>query len=375
MSQGSHSPSRRHFLQMSGAAVGAAAFGSPLLSRLAQAAEPALPDFGDIPTNLKGSGEVRVVAFGGSGQAAQRKAYFEPFEKLTGIKVVDLEGSDPNKLKAMVDTGNVEWDVMLSSRGTILRLAALGNYFEPIDYGLVDVANIPEIFRHPLGLDVLGFAHTIAYRKDVLKEGPKNWADFWDLNRFPGARTLPTGIGSGIPPLVGALLADGVAPNDIYPIDLDRAFASLDKIKSKVVKWWDTEAMPIQMLVDKEVDLAVASNGRLVQLQRDGVPAEIVWDGGTLTNNAWVVPKGAKNVANAMKFIAFSTLPISQARASILVPYGFVNTAAAKYIPADVLASLPTSPGNVERLIPYDYAWWMQNKPKVERRWTEWVLQ
>lgn len=365
--------SRRKFVQLS-AAAGAAALAIPYIGGQAKAQDVSLPEFGEIPESLKGSGEVRVVGFGGSGQAAQRQAYFEPFERLTGIKVVDLEGSDPNKLKAMVDTGNIEWDVMLSSRTTILRLSALGDYFEPIDYSLVDVDNIPEHFRHPLGIDVLGFAHTITYRSDVLSEGPKNWADFWDLERFPGSRTLPTGVGSGIPPLVGALIADGVPPSEVYPIDIDRAFASLDKIKPKVVKWWDTEAMPIQMLVDREVDLAVAANGRLVQLQREGVPAEIVWDGGTLTNNAWVVPKGSPNVENAMKFIAFSTLPVSQARASILIPYGFVNTAASEYVPEDILATLPTAPGNIDRLVPYDYQWWMENKADVERRWTEWVL-
>lgn len=364
--------SRRRFLQASaGAGALAALGGGPLRAQTA----PDLPQFEGIPEALKGSGEVRVVGFGGSGQAAQIEAYFKPFEELSGIKVISLEGSDPNKLRAMVETGNVEWDVMLSSRTTILRLSGIGDYFEPLDYSLVDVDNIPEVFRDPLGLDTLAFAHTIAYRTDVLADGPTGWVDFWDTDKFPGPRTLPTGIGSGIPPLVGALIADGVAPADIYPIDVDRAFASLDKIKSKIVKWWDTEAMPIQMLVDREVDMAVAANGRLVQLQREGVQAKIVWDGGNLTNNAWVIPKGASNASNAMKFIAFATLPVSQARASMLVPYGFVNQKAADYLSAEVLAQLPTSPGNFEKLVPYDYSWWLQNKADVERRWTEWVLE
>lgn len=364
--------SRRRFLQYGGAAAGLAATG---FGRPAFAQDVALPQFDGIAEELKGTGEVRVVAFGGAGQAAQVEAYFKPFERLSGIKVISIEGSDPNKLKAMVDTGNVEWDVMLSSRTTILRLGAQGEYFEPIDYSLVDVDNIPEVFRHPLGLDVLGFAHTIAYRTDMLDPGPQSWADFWDLEKFPGPRTLPTGVGSGIPPLVGALLADGVAPGDIYPIDVDRAFKSLDHVKPKIVKWWDKEAMPIQMLVDKEVDMAVASNGRMIQLQREGVPGKIVWNGGTLSNNAWVVPKGSPNVANAMKFIAFSTSPTAQARSSILLPYGYVNQAATPMIPQDILAVLPTSPEAFKQLIPYDYEWWMANKAAVEKRWTEWVLE
>jgi putative spermidine/putrescine transport system substrate-binding protein len=363
---------RRRILKAAGVASAVSALGMPAVLRGAVAQTAGLPQFGSIPANLMGKGEVRVVGFGGQGQAAQREAYFKPFEQLTGIKVIDIEGSDPNKLKAMVDTGNVEWDVMLSSRTTVLRLG--DKYFEPINYSLVDVANIPEIFRHPMGLDVLGFAHVISYRTDVFKEGPKNFVDFWNLAKFPGARTLPSGVGSNIPPLVAALIADGVPFDKIYPIDVDRAFKSLDKIRSSVVKYWDTEAMPIQMLVDREVVMGVAANGRLAQLQRDKVPVETVWNGGTLTNNAWVIPKGSKNVENAQKFIAFSTLPISQARASILIPYGFVNTAAAPLIPANILAQLPTAPGTLEQLVPYDYLWWKDNKSSVEKRWTEWVL-
>lgn len=347
-----------------------------LRSRGEAAATAQMPEMTEVPEALKGSGEVRVVGFGGTGQTAIREAYFKPFEKLTGIKVIDSEGSDPNKVKAMVETGNVEWDVFLTSMATISRLRDQGDYFEKVNLDIIDTANIPEQNYQEYGVDTHAFAHVIAYRNDVFPEGPKNFMEFWDTTKFPGPRTMPTGTGGfAIPPLVAAVIADGVPLDQVYPIDIPRAFKSLDRIRDSVSKFWEAEAMPIQMLVDKEVPLAIAGSGRVVQLQRDGVPVTISWHGGNLVNNSWAIPKGAANAENARKFIAFATLPISQARQSFLIPNGFVNRAAAQYIPENILAELPTSPGNVEQLVPFDYLWWKKNKPETERRWNEWILQ
>ena len=40
-----------------------------------------------------------------------RKAFFNGFEKKYGIKVVETSPVDFGKLRAMVETGNVEWDI------------------------------------------------------------------------------------------------------------------------------------------------------------------------------------------------------------------------------------------------------------------------
>jgi len=374
--RGKTSIGRRGVLTLMGSAGMTLAMPAVLRNRVEAAATAQMPEMTEAPEALKGSGEVRVVGFGGTGQTAIREAYFKPFEKLTGIKVIDSEGSDPNKVKAMVETGNVEWDVFLTSMATISRLSDQGDYFEKVNLDIIDTANIPKQNYQEYGVDTHAFAHVITYRSDVFPEGPKNFVEFWDTTKFPGPRTMPTGTGGfAIPPLVAAVIADGVPLDQVYPIDIPRAFKSLDRIRGSVSKFWEAEAMPIQMLVDKEVPLAIAGSGRVVQLQRDGVPVKISWHGGNLVNNSWAIPKGAANAENARKFIAFATLPISQARQSFLIPNGFVNRAAAQYIPDNILAELPTSPGNVEQLVPFDYLWWKKNKPETERRWNEWILQ
>ncbi len=295
----------------------------------AQAQTPEIVAATSIPEKLKGSGEVRVVGFGGSAQDAQRKAYFEPFERLSGIKVHDLAGADINKVKAMVDTGNVEWDVVQLSRSTVKSLMKKGDYFEKIDYDLIDTANIDPIYRYDYAQDMLVWAEVMAYRTDAFKGAvPSGWADFWDTKKFPGDRAL-LGAGGNSPELEFALMAAGVAPGKVYPMDIQKAFASYDKIKSSVVKWWETGAVPTQMLTDLEVVLTTVWNGRMAALQDAGVPAAISWKDGLLKRDCWAVPKGAKNRVNAMKMIAYGTSAIAQARLSTLIPYGYVNAGAA----------------------------------------------
>lgn len=364
--------SRRDFLVKYGGGL-AAMMAAPAFPGMAFGQDVTLPEFETIPESWKGSGEVVVVTWGGIGTDMQRKAWFEPFEKLCGIKVVEAVGPDPAKVKAMVDTKTTAWDVCQIGRGTMIELSKQGDYWEPIDYSIFE-AGVTENYRSEFGVDVVPYAQMLAYRTDVFPEGPKNWADFFDTEKFPGGRTLPIATKGNIPELVGALLADGVSPDQAYPIDIDRAIAKLATIKPSIVKWWETGAQPIQMLVDNETPICTAWNGRVHSAKAEGKPVELVWNGGMLLNNAWLVPKGAPNLSNAQKFMAFSLSAIAQARYSMLLPYGFTNVDAAKYIPAEILKTLPTAPENASQMIPYQHEWWAANRPEVIEKFNKMIM-
>ncbi len=366
--------SRRRFLGFAAwATAGMTALGGT--RGFAQSAPPAkMPEITAIPDKLKGSGEVRIAAYGGTAQDAERTAYFAPFEKLSGIKTLDFPGADVNKVKAMVDTGNVEWDVVQLSRSTVKNLQKKGDYFERINYDLVDVDNIDPLYRYDYALDMLVWSQVMGYRTDAFKGAvPNGWADFWNATKFPGDRALG-GAGPSTPELEFALMAAGVPPDKLYPIDIDQAFASYDKIKASVVKWWETGAVPVQMLTDHEVVLTSVWNGRMAAIQAAGVPAAISWNQGLLKRDCWAVPKNSPNKANAMKFIAFSTLAISQARLSMLIPYGSVNNKSAEYLSEKQLEALPSAPAIRSQLVPYDYEWWVDNRDTVIGRWNKWIL-
>jgi len=372
---------RRMFLRTSAhLALGAAALaslGKVFAASDALAADPTnLPELKSIPENLKGKGVVRVCSYGGAFQEAQRKAYFEPFERLSGIKVVESEGPDPVKVKAMVDTKNVEWDVAEFDRADIINLERKGAYWEEIDYSLVDTANIDAAFRYKFSLDMLPYAQAIAYRTDTFNGAkPDGYADFWDTKKFPGGRSMPAGSGGLVPDLESAMTASGVPMDKIYPIDIDKAYASLAKIKPAVVKWWEAGAIPAQLLNDKEITMGIAWNGRIAAIQAKGAPVDVSWRQGGLRTDCWAVPKGAPNSENAMKFTAFITLPVSQARLSMLIPYGFVNNKAVEYLPADRLKVLPTAPDIKKQMYVYNSQWWADNRDKVLSRWAGFLLQ
>ena len=360
---------RRAFLAL-GTAAGLAGF----TSARAADAEPKLPEYTSIPAKLKGSGEVRIAGYGGTGQDASRKAYYEPYGRLSGVTVKDFAGADINKVKAMVETGNCEWDVVQLSRGVVHSLMKHGDYFEKIDYDMIDTANIDPVYRDPYAMDMLVWAEVMAYRTDAFKGAvPVGWADFWNTTKFPGDRSL-IGAGALSPELEFALMAAGVPPAKVYPIDIDAAFASLSKIKPHIVKWWETGAVPTQLLTDKEVVMASVWNGRMAAIQAAGVPAAVSWPQGMLKRDCWAVPKGTPNKANAMKFIGFGTMAISQARLSMLIPYGSVNNQSDQYIPPAQLAVLPSSPAIRSQLVPYDYTWWTDNRDAVIAKWNKWVL-
>ena len=369
--------SRRRFIAaaarfgLTGAAAAAMTSGLEMPYASAQAS---LPEIKSIPDKLKGSGQVRVCSYGGALQDAQRRAYFKPFQDLSGIEVIEAEGPDIAKVKAMVDTGNPEYDVTEQEGSSVVALSKQGNYWEPIDYALFDTANIDQAFRHKLYCDMLPYAQIYAYRTDAFKRRtPRDNADLWDTKTFPGPRAMQGG-GALNPDLEVALMAAGTPPSGVYPIDLDRALASLGTLRPDVVKWWAAGAQPAQMLNDDEVVMSTAWNGRIAAIQAAGAPVEIVWRNQLLRTDAWAIPKGAANAGNAQKLTAFITMAAPQARLSSLIPYGFVNNEAAKLLPPERLKLLPTAPDIKKDLIVYDSEWWAANLARVQSRWARFQL-
>lgn len=349
----------------------AAGVAAPFLMPSASA-QSALPEQTSVPDILKGSGELRVATWGGTTQVAEEKAYFEPFEKLTGIKVRVFPMSNA-KIKPMVDTGNVEWDMIHSGRYTMMKLMKSGDYFEKIDYSLID-DGVPKEHRFEYGVEMQIWAQVMAYRTDAFKGAPPaSWADFWNTGKFPGDRAM-YGIADVAPEMEFALMAAGVPADKLYPLDVDKALASYDKIKKSVVKWWQTGAQPTQLLSDREVVMSTVWNARMTTLQEQGVPAAICWNQGLSNADAWGIPKGAKNKANAMKFAAFATLPIPQARFALSTPYGVTNEGANKYIPPERLAMLPSGPENKKQMVFRNVDWWIENGNMAQAKFNKWLL-
>jgi putative spermidine/putrescine transport system substrate-binding protein len=320
--------------------------------------------------------EENVVVFNSSGGAldeAQRKVFSNPFEKETGIKVIHTAPTNFAKLKAMVETGNVEWDITELPPRDMVRAVKLG-YLEPIDYTVVKKADLLPEAALPYALGGGYYSTILAYNTNKFPKGkhPQSWAEFWDVKKFPGRRSLRN---SPADTLEIALLADGVASDKLYPLDVDRAFKSLDRIKSHIAVWWTVGAQPAQLLTDKEVDLATSWNGRITDIQRKGAPVEIEWNQEILSLSYYGVVKGAKHKMNAMKYLAFRQRPDRQAEWIKTLPYPGASKSIFKYVTPELAKVLPTYPEHLKNAARVNFEWWLENADKVQERWNAWMLK
>lgn len=330
-----------------------------------------------LPQISLGAETLVICSWGGAYSKAQRDAYFKPFEEKTGIKVIDTGPPTTAKIKAMVSTGNVEWDVVDVDMGMAI-ICIKNGLLEKIDFSQFDKKLSEEVIEGtftPYTVGTMFFSTIIAYRTDVFpKEHPKNWKEFWDVKRFPGPRCWMSGA-STTGSLEMALLADGVPMDKLYPVDVDRAFKKLKELKPHVVKWWDTGSVPPQLLTDKEVVLTTAYHGRIVKIMEEGAPVAIEWNQGQLDGEHWVIPKGTKNYKNALKFIEFATQAENQANLVKGYSAGPVNKRAFQFINPDRFKYIPTSPENLKVQFKRNNEWWGDNRERVNEYWHKWVVE
>lgn len=317
-----------------------------------------------------GSQRENAVAFvsdGGEYQAAQRKAWLAPFQDQNPqLRIVEDVPKNYAKLKAMVSSKNVQWDLMTATgdfgygtdRAVLQDWKGLG---VPTDELLPDYVH-DSIVGHAV------FSNVLAYRTDRIKgPGPQSWGDFFDLDKFPGKRALRNYPAGAV--LEIALIADGVAPEDLYPIDFSRAFAKLDSIRDQTI-FWTSGAQSAQLLADGEVSMAQVWNGRVHNLQKAGAPITIQWNQHFIQADALVIPKGA-NVDLAAQLAKHILSAENNAKLSQYIPYGPTNQEALALVDKKMKEHLPTSYLDIG--VNFDNEWLNANRADVSSRWQKWV--
>lgn len=296
---------------------------------------------------------VTFAGWGGVTTEATLKGLFSSAKSLNLNVRSELHGGLPG-LNAQVSGGRVAWDVVMYGFVDCER-AARDGLLEPIDYRSVDVSQIDKqryAKRNYVG--VFAFSYGIAYNtKKFGAAPPTNWKDFWDVKKYPGRRAL---FNAGTYVLEAALLADGVADRDVYPmlktqVGVDRAFKKLEEIKPHIAVWWASSGQAMQLIRDGEVDMVMIANGRARALIQDGANVGFVWNQAMVEDECLAVPKGAKNKAAAMKLISASLQPEPQARFGALIDYGPVNQMAYSLgiMTADQVRQMPTEPTNLAK--------------------------
>jgi len=309
--------------------------------------------------------QVVHVNWGGDAVTCYQDIYVPAFENAHEGHTVAIDGSGPleGKIKAMVESGNVTWDVCDVDAFNILRLGKQG-MLEKYDYSIVDKDKILAPFTWEHGCLGYWYSNILAWDSEKIgKDVTPTWADFFDVEKYPGKRTLyKWGVGSP----EAALLADGVKPDELYPLDLDRAWKKIESIKDHLV-FWGSGAESQQMFLQGEVVMGNIWHTRASVLERDTEGrVKWTWQDGQAAPAGWLTPKGnpAGNKA-AMQWVAAMQEPALQVAIMNCFGQGPANPAAADLMTPAERRLHPAAPENYKLQIPIDSAYYADHYDTV----------
>ena len=305
-------------------------------------------------------------SWGGTTQDAQKAAWASPFTEKTGITVVQDGPTDYGKLKAMVEAGEVTWDVV-DVEGDYAAQAGKNGQLEKLDFSVIDKSKLDPRFVTDYSVGSFYYSFVIGCNADAVSACPKTWADLFDTTKFPGKRTFYKWSAPGV--IEAALLADGVAADKLYPLDLDRAFKKLDTIKSDIV-WWSGGAQSQQLLASAEAPFGSVWNGRMTALAASGIKTETSWEQNITAADSLVVPKGSPNAEAAMKFIAMATSAEPQAALAKATGYAPINVDSAKLMDPETAKTLPDQ--QTASQVNADMNYWADNRDAIGEKWYAW---
>ncbi|MCR9087727.1 MAG: ABC transporter substrate-binding protein [Rhodobacteraceae bacterium] len=326
--------------------------------------------------------DLTVTSFGGAYGAAQKEHMIDPFVAETGTNILFEDyGGGVAEMKAQVEAGNVQWDVVDVEVIDLERACAEG-YLEVIDQSTLPDGDdgtpaaedfIPEALANECGVGNIVWSIVFAVNTEN-GPGPQTIAEFFDKDAFPGKRGLRKR------PQVNmewALIADGVAPEDVYEtLSTDegqaRAFAKLDTIKDDIV-WYDSWSQAPVLLNDGGAQMVQSANGRIyAAIKDDGAPFSIVWDSHVYDLDVWAIMKGTPHKEKAMEFIQFATrtVPLSGMQD---VAYGPTRRSAQALLPEDVKQDLPTA--HLDEGLKADGIFWADYGESLGEKFNEWLLQ
>ncbi len=325
-----------------------------------------------------------AVSWGGAYGAAQKKHMIDPYMEQSGATILfeDYSGGVA-EMKAQVESGNITWDAVDIEVIDLERACSEG-LLEVLDHSDLPAGDdgtpatedfYPDAIASECGVGVIYWTIVFAYNDETIGgTKPETVADFFDTAKIPGKRAMRKR------PQVNmewALIADGVAPADVYEVlateeGQARAFAKLDTIKDDLV-WFDSWSQAPQLLNDGGAVMVQSANGRIfAAIKEDGRPFHMVWDSHVFDLDVWSIVKGSPNKEAAWEFIKYATS--SKPLAGMPdVAYGPTRASSNQYVDASVVNDLPTS--HLDKGLKADGIFWADFGESLGEKFNEWLLK
>ncbi|EYT55268.1 polyamine ABC transporter substrate-binding protein [Leucobacter sp. UCD-THU] len=324
---------------------------------------------GAAPDAAEGGGSLVFASYGSAYQDAQNEAFLDPWAAESGVTVQNDGPTSYPKIQQMVESGNTIWDV--ADTEPYFPVANCGTLVEEIDFSDIDTSNFPEGTWSDCSIPIAQYSTMMIVNTKTYDgaDAPSTPADFFDLEKYPGTRMVPGWAGAGA--LEFALLADGVAPEDLYPLDTERAYAKLDTIRDSLT-FWNTSSESQQSMEDGSADLWLAWSGRGYEAERNGAEIAPVWQDNLLAWASLSIIKGTKNPEAAQSFIEYAAQAEPQARFAELQPYAPADLSAQPELD-ELQQKWNVADAEVQQQsVVTDVEWWAENSADAEAEWTAW---
>jgi putative spermidine/putrescine transport system substrate-binding protein len=251
-------------------------------------------------------GTFSYLATAGSSQFLKglNESFMPAFEEESGLKTaVDNFCCGTEKLKQQQDADDVTWSATNWATTAEFLEAKENGQLEKLDPAVVDTSKLQPGTYDEYGYGVWKTATVVAWLPGAFPAGqePTKFEDLFDTEKFPGKRCLYKYQEFG-GTLEGALLSEGVAPDELYPLDLDKAFNKLDEMSDDIV-WWTTGAQAAQFLLNGQCKMAAMWNGVAQDTAAQGNEIEIAWPQSIIFLGYNSVPKESPNPEAAQKFL------------------------------------------------------------------------
>jgi putative spermidine/putrescine transport system substrate-binding protein len=317
-----------------------------------------------MTATAKSHGKVVFVGTGGTTQDAMVQTFFQPFSKKYGVTVDQGSIMTLALAQAQVQSGHPYFDVATVPQadyyaGLQQHLWAKINYKKY--YSKQELKELPRAVRFWGGVGNITYGNGIVFNtNDFPANGPQpgSWADFWNVNKYPGKRGIP-GCAYSVKTSLAedALLADGVSPKHLYPLDIDRALNKIKELAPNAI-FYSSSDSAISFTANGQESMALAPNGRVKVAVDQGAPLHYVWQGSRNTFDMWVILRNAPHMANAQKLVAYMSTPKPQADFAKLTTYGPTNLAAFKYLDANTAKDLASNPKIESETFQKNNLWW-----------------
>lgn len=321
--------------------------------------------------------DLAIVSRGSGSVEPLRRVFVQPFVGATDIPV-HQESWDGgiDALESHLKAPNNEWD-LVELRGDELAAACTDGLLEKLDFSAIggkDHYLPPAVSDCGVGATTSNIV--LAWDRDKFPATP-TWSDFWDIAKYPGKRGLLKGPRGN---LEIALIADGVAPADVYKVlatadGVDRAFHKLDQLKPYIV-WWQTGEEAEHILASGDVLMTSAPSNRIAIAARS-LPRNfgMQWTASLNDIRYWAIVKGSPNMRQATQFLYFAGTPAIEGRLLDVAGNSGLAKAVNDLLSPDLVAISPTSPANLGAAVRFDGGFWRENMAKLGPRFDAWLAQ